>query len=137
MQSFRRETERPAASASFLWEDAESGDTLRVSIQVRNQGHADFFEDLERTGFRRIGAAEDQAARQDREERQDEVDSDEMPTTNARRSSQAGTRVEEDGGTLPCSIDISSAFHATTSERKLAERLAADGNPGPVRRDSA
>jgi len=143
MQPFQREQERPAASASFLWEDAESGDLLRVSIQVRHHGHADFFEELERTGFRRISAGElanlnaDDGERPQRHERQGKSDSDEMPSTNARRSSQAGTEVEEDGGTLPCSIDISSAFHASASEQPLADRRAADGNPGPVRRESA
>ncbi|MCA8981440.1 MAG: hypothetical protein H6831_15835 [Planctomycetes bacterium] len=130
MQSFQREEGRPAASASFLWEDAESGDRLRVSILVQDHAHEDFFADLERTGFRRIRAAE-------LGETKGEAEAGEMPARNARRSSQAGPRVEEDGGTLPCSIDITSAFHASANERQLDARTAADEESGPVRRESA
>lgn len=130
MQSFQREQARPMASASFLWEDAESGDRLRVSIQVQDQAHEDFFADLERTGFRRLRAGE-------LGESGAAAEAGEMHEQHARRSSQAGTRVEEDGGTLPCSIDITSAFHASANEHPLDARTAADEDPGPVRRESA
>lgn len=133
MQSFQREQGRPTASASFLWEDAESGDRLQVSIQVQDDGHAEFFADLERTGFRRLFAGE----LTETTETGADAEHGEMPERDARRSSQAGTRVEEDGGTLPCSIDISSAFHVPASERQLDTRVAADENHGPVRRESA
>lgn len=143
MSSFKRDEGRPSASASFLWEDAESGDLLRVSIQVSDRGHADFFADLEQTGFRRLAALEHEVetdlhrANEEHGENEGDIGHAEMPTTHARRSSNAGTKVEADGGTLLCSIDISSTFHAPASELPLTERTVIGEDQGPVRRESA
>jgi len=163
MQEFKREGCRPAASAQFLWDDEESGDCLRVSIQVRDEdGHADFFADLEATGFRRVSAgnAQDVDSKQDAaviaqseiaatsaQSNNSAVDSmpaddamsaqSEMAQPNTRRNGQAVARDGEDGGMLPCSIDVSSAFHASDEERELQHRKTNDEDPGEARRASA
>jgi len=123
MQPFQREELRPKATASFLWEDAESGDRLRVSIEVQDHGSAAFFADLEADGFRRIGDCEAHGSA---------AAGIEMQPKHARRSGQAEVREGEDGGTLPCSIDITSAFHASESEYQLTNRKASDEQPGSV-----
>lgn len=128
MQTFHREELRPRATASFLWEDAESGDRLHVSIEVRDHGSAAFFADLEADGFRRIRESEVPGSQLPGSE----CSGSEMSAKHARRSGQAEVREGEDGGTLPCSVDITSAFHAPESEYQLTNRAASDEQPGSV-----
>ncbi len=131
-------TARPRPSASFLWEDAETGERLRVSVRLDGSDAAAFFADLEATGFRRLDhgpAAGDAEEHTKSRARSAQVRA--VPDSNARRSSQEEPKDGEDGGTLPCSIDVVSAFHAAEGEHSLPARPATGEDLGPVRRESA
>lgn len=130
MRGFRREPVRPTASAQFLWDDAETGDRLRISIRVREEGHEAFFSDLEATGFHRLGAELDASSQKDSGQ-------PEMPAQDARRNELAEEKGGEDGGMLPCSIDVISAYHVPGNERQFADRVTTDEDPEEARRDSA
>lgn len=135
---------RPHPSACFLWEDAETGERLRVSVRLAGDDAAAFFADLEATGFRRLDGNGDSdrdgapdAPKEPTKTRARSARVSAVPGSNARRSGQVEPKDGEDGGTLPCSIDVISAFHAADGEHPLPARPATGEDLETVRRESA